>query len=339
MRRWAVVVGLFGLLCSERVACFLPATPSLRMRASQAVHAGSMLSRTQHSRNVLVGKPLKARTGAPGLLAQAGGASTSDKDGVQLPEGNVKEVSAWLSDEVRQWLDDEWIPRDIHREIGEIAAGAYESARERGINEAGDILMEVANTMMGVDLYEADVGAFDIANKVTDLLLINDGRDVCCTVQPYNAGPSSRAVASDDSVVPPEAVSWTVPDSGFDRYQFLQQTMDGRTDASVVDRAVLESLGFTVRKEQDKTVYDASSVKDDRVLGINKILGDEESCELLQEMLKEDLEEANKDEEDLEPLIEALVGEGAFRMAKDEGDVDFAMREVCVKWLHFSGGY
>ena len=39
-------------------------------------------------------------------------------------------------------------------------------ARGKGINEVGNILCEVAADMMTFDFYEADVAAFDIANKV-----------------------------------------------------------------------------------------------------------------------------------------------------------------------------
>lgn len=46
-------------------------------------------------------------------------------------------------DEITQWLDDEWIERDIHRAIGERAGAAYAAARDKGVNEVGYILMEV----------------------------------------------------------------------------------------------------------------------------------------------------------------------------------------------------
>eukprot|EP00283_Hemiselmis_rufescens_P011014 CAMPEP_0173422468 /NCGR_PEP_ID=MMETSP1357-20121228/3164_1 /TAXON_ID=77926 /ORGANISM="Hemiselmis rufescens, Strain PCC563" /LENGTH=340 /DNA_ID=CAMNT_0014385497 /DNA_START=31 /DNA_END=1053 /DNA_ORIENTATION=+ len=340
MQAWVLVLCLLGLVYLEHVGCFMATAQVHCLRVSTGGSKSSMLRPLPGSRCPT--RPLRARThrGVAVLSAQSG-TSRSDQNGVQLPDSNVKEVSVWLSDEIRQWLDDEWIPRDIHRDIGEIAAGAYEAAREKGVNEAGDILMEVANKMMEVNLYEADVGAFDIANKVTDLLLINDGRDVCCTAQPYSAGPGSSSVAVEDDAlaVPPEAVAWTMPGSSFDRYQFLQQAIDGRAEPSVVDRAVLESLGYTVRKEAGTSVYDPSGVTDDRALGISSFVGNAQSCEVLQEMLEENLEEQNKEEEDLVPLVEALVGEAAFKMAKEEGDADFAMREVCVKWLHFKGGY
>jgi len=73
--------------------------------------------------------------------------------------------------------------------------------------------------------------------------------------------------------------------------------------------------------------------------GIPRFLGDADSCEKLLGMLESQMEAENKDVADLDGVIEALVGEAAMNMYREEGDVDFAMREACVKWLHYAGGY
>ncbi len=51
------------------------------------------------------------------------------------------------------------------------------------------------------------------------------------------------------------------------------------------------------------------------------------------------LEEDNKRESDLDPLLEALYGEEMLQMQRASGDPDFLRREACVKWLHVGGGY
>ncbi len=48
-----------------------------------------------------------------------------------------------LQNEIAQWLDVEWIPRDVHRRIGEVAGSVVLEARESGMHDATGILFKV----------------------------------------------------------------------------------------------------------------------------------------------------------------------------------------------------
>lgn len=50
-----------------------------------------------------------------------------------------------VQDEIATWLDKEWIPRDIHREIGEAAGSVVLEAREEGMHDASGILFKVSS--------------------------------------------------------------------------------------------------------------------------------------------------------------------------------------------------
>jgi hypothetical protein len=43
--------------------------------------------------------------------------------------------------------------------------------------------------------------------------------------------------------------------------------------------------------------------------------------------------------EDLDSLLEALLGVEALAMQRAEREPDFLARQTCVSWLHFVGNY
>eukprot|EP00961_Rhodomonas_salina_P162291 2186146-Rhodomonas_salina.1 len=53
-----------------------------------------------------------------------------------------------VQDEIATWLDKEWIPRDIHREIGEAAGSVVLEAREEGMHDASGILFKVSDLLL-----------------------------------------------------------------------------------------------------------------------------------------------------------------------------------------------
>ena len=59
----------------------------------------------------------------------------------------------------------------------------------------------------------------------------------------------------------------------------------------------------------------------------------------MDEALQSKLEETNKRDSDLDPLIEALYGEEMLKLERESGSPEFVRRETCVKWLHIAGDY
>ena len=64
-----------------------------------------------------------------------------------------------------------------------------------------------------------------------------------------------------------------------------------------------------------------------------------QAIEDLDEALQRKLEEDNKRDSDLDPLLEALCGEEMLALERAAGNAEFVRRETCVKWLHVGGGY
>uniref|UniRef100_A0A7S0MXU3 Uncharacterized protein n=1 Tax=Cryptomonas curvata TaxID=233186 RepID=A0A7S0MXU3_9CRYP len=156
------------------------------------------------------------------------------------------------------------------------------------------------------------------------------------TAAPLSAWAEGAAAAAYLVPVPAEAGSFEMPTSAFDRHVFLQQALDGRLDAAVVNRAVLESLGVPVVTSGAALAYDTRSLPGE-VAGCGAVpdfVGDDSAAEGLDSILAARLREENKREEDLEPYLEALVGEGA--LAAMAGDPGFVRRRLCVTWLLFS---
>lgn len=61
-------------------------------------------------------------------------------------------------------------------------AQAYAAARLAGEREAGDVLLAMSATLLATgDFSETFTGAFEVANKVVELLMLEQGVPVCCT--------------------------------------------------------------------------------------------------------------------------------------------------------------
>ena len=91
-----------------------------------------------------------------------------------------------IQDEITAWLDDEWIPRQIHREIAIRASNTIKESWMREDKEITSILFNVANDLSTFDMRESDVNAWDIANKASDLMLQSMGRFCSCSQAPQS---------------------------------------------------------------------------------------------------------------------------------------------------------
>ncbi|KAG7668055.1 hypothetical protein NADE_005091 [Nannochloris sp. 'desiccata'] len=95
---------------------------------------------------------------------------------------DIEIESLWISGMIRCWLDDEWTPLEVHRELGQAAARAYMEVRQEGVEtEVGDVVLGLGAELLVFNFRECFVGPFDVANKVAELLMLNKlGCEVCC---------------------------------------------------------------------------------------------------------------------------------------------------------------
>ena len=67
------------------------------------------------------------------------------KDGVSLTSiGDNDEIGLFLNNAIMQWLDEEYIPQDIHRILGEAVQKIYVKCRKDGVTDLG----KQSNTMI-----------------------------------------------------------------------------------------------------------------------------------------------------------------------------------------------
>eukprot|EP01025_Chloroclados_australasicus_P040513 TRINITY_DN4233_c2_g1_i3.p6 TRINITY_DN4233_c2_g1~~TRINITY_DN4233_c2_g1_i3.p6 ORF type:complete len:172 (-),score=23.28 TRINITY_DN4233_c2_g1_i3:1151-1666(-) len=98
---------------------------------------------------------------------------------------DLEEEKQWIAGQIQQWLDDEWTPLDIHAQVGEAASQAYGTMREQGEDEIASVLLGMGQQLLAFDYRDTFVNAFDVANKVSDLLMQRMGIEVCCTGESY----------------------------------------------------------------------------------------------------------------------------------------------------------
>eukprot|EP01023_Acetabularia_acetabulum_P010657 TRINITY_DN1484_c0_g3_i1.p1 TRINITY_DN1484_c0_g3~~TRINITY_DN1484_c0_g3_i1.p1 ORF type:complete len:168 (+),score=27.70 TRINITY_DN1484_c0_g3_i1:12-515(+) len=104
--------------------------------------------------------------------------------GVVLPAClDIEADKQWISSQIQQWLDDEWTPLEIHGDVGNAAAEAYAKLRDQGEDELNSVLLGMGQELLTFNYRDTFVSAFDVANKVSDMLMMRMGIDVCCTSQ------------------------------------------------------------------------------------------------------------------------------------------------------------
>lgn len=96
------------------------------------------------------------------------------------PADNPPQEGEWLKNALHEWLDEEFIPEAINREIAQRAAQIFIRQRMEGENDLGSLVIAIVTEMQAFDFSNSFFGEFAIANAVSDLLLDSLGIDRCC---------------------------------------------------------------------------------------------------------------------------------------------------------------
>lgn len=89
--------------------------------------------------------------------------------------------SRWVQRQVATWLNEEFTPLDIHADVGVAAAKAYCKLRAQGESEAGTILLGLSSELLNFNFRETFTSAFEVSNKVMEMVMMRSGCEVCCT--------------------------------------------------------------------------------------------------------------------------------------------------------------
>lgn len=289
------------------------------------------------------------------------------EDGVTLPRpldaSALQAECTWLSASLTDWLETEWRqsePQEIHTAIGKRSAGIYERLRNEGEDDLASVMIAIGSELEDMDLSQAFVGAWNVANRAAELLLERCvGGEVGGRVEGGESGGERRRWEEEvERMLKGEGVAGgeereyeataVVLKDTFDKLQFLKNVLEGAASKAMIDGAVAEAAGFRYDGASGK--WDGAGVKDEhfRVFGneVPDVLGDE-SVEVMTETLSYMEEQLWRDTEDevelrasLEMLVETLHGVEMTRIQReDAGDHGFRKRAVVVKWLHVVGEY
>ncbi|MDA0672562.1 MAG: hypothetical protein O3C67_02500 [Cyanobacteria bacterium] len=96
------------------------------------------------------------------------------------PATNPSQEGEWLQATLHQWLDEQFIPEAVNRDIAHRAAQVFVRQRMEGENDLGSLVMAILTEMQAFDFSQSFFGEFAVANAVSDLLLDSLGIDRCC---------------------------------------------------------------------------------------------------------------------------------------------------------------
>lgn len=283
-----------------------------------------------------------------------GSLSGRAEDGVSLRSlGSPEKDAKYLETSVTQWLDDEYIPQEVHATIGRAVALAYQETweREQG-TDLGSILMAVGTRLEALDMGDAFVGPWDVANAASDFLMARLGREMaaCCipaaiaegaeaaiaeaadasrsSLQPAEGEVQqpSRWSSGGDSLQPAEVLAdlKEALASNFLRYKFLGEVLE--EDAGITWEALSLVVGMVAR--------DVGLLKDyDEGEPLAMRSASDLECALFKIVLADLPEEDTDDRDFLQDLARGVIGEAAARIAEEEEDHEFMTRYVLVQFL------
>lgn len=96
------------------------------------------------------------------------------------PVENPQEEQKWLEANLRQWLNDEFIPETINDTIAARASQIFIRQRLEGENDLGSLVIAIVTEMQSFDFQKSFYSEFAIANAVSDLILKSMGINTCC---------------------------------------------------------------------------------------------------------------------------------------------------------------
>mmetsp|Transcript_6987 Transcript_6987/g.11746 ORF Transcript_6987/g.11746 Transcript_6987/m.11746 type:complete len:156 (-) Transcript_6987:48-515(-) len=79
--------------------------------------------------------------------------------------------AAKLVTSVTERLDEDWCEQSDHKRIAENTARLYKQARKAGTTDIGALLLAIGNGLEQIDMGDAFVGPWDIANMASDILM------------------------------------------------------------------------------------------------------------------------------------------------------------------------
>lgn len=114
-------------------------------------------------------------------IVRASGGTHEAEFELRLPTVvDPSEEREWLAKVLQFHLDEEWMPLEIHRDIGIAASNVYMEQRSDGVDDLGSIVLAIGTQLTSFDFADSFVDSFEVANKASEFLMMKMGREVCC---------------------------------------------------------------------------------------------------------------------------------------------------------------
>jgi hypothetical protein len=236
--------------------------------------------------------------------------------------GNFESDAEFLKRSVKKWLDDEFIEQPVHGTIGNLCADIYKRGRSENVTDLGEMLLLVGSSLEGSDLGDAFVNCWDIANRVSDLLMVRLNRELCsCAGDLTEFYAPSLAQAVEE-----------LQTSEFQRYRWLQLLLEGELPLERAQSVLTVCLGFLdeggglLRQDQSRAP-----------LGWENLNVPPDFADLRDTSLDARLEaDQPEDPGGVDIALEMLVGLEFFKSLKKAAETDAAVRRRVgiVKWLY-----
>jgi hypothetical protein len=258
----------------------------------------------------------------------------------------------YFGDMMKQYLDQEWVEQDVHKRLGQFVTDRYIASRKEGVDDVGEMLMRIGIGLESFDMSEAYVNGWDVANKLSDLIMLKLDREVCsCGLRGPPLEQSRSSMETFMSLKERMQSTELNLVTEFNRYKHLQEFLDREVSWNDMSYTVAIVLGYrmdraegsdsyagiyvdTLARREELTPFGWEDLPRDRMPTLNE---DTARASILARM-EADLPE-NAEATDV--IIDSVAGVEYHKILKNSGNVDDLHRIAVCKWLYvhnFLGG-
>ena len=188
-------VSWFGSWAIYLLATTTSSTHAFSILSTRAAAAAAAASTTSHRPARVLTTRLSSNNGidaANDTTATTTTATTTTIESLTvsaLPDDH-EQVGQELAESIQRWLDAEWMPQDIHLEMGLSVKASYVKCRVSGHEDLMMIMTTIVDDLMEDwhTVYDdsAFVNAYEIGNYASDYLTKKQGIDGCeCSAEIY----------------------------------------------------------------------------------------------------------------------------------------------------------
>uniref|UniRef100_A0A7S2UZ53 Uncharacterized protein n=1 Tax=Fibrocapsa japonica TaxID=94617 RepID=A0A7S2UZ53_9STRA len=261
----------------------------------------------------------------------------------------------WLGKAVQTHLDEEWIAQECHAELGNVCKDVYMQLHEEGKTQIMDVVVAVGEALEKVDMGDAYVGAWDVANLCSDFLMqrLDDHEPIGCSAVSSVPFPGEEEGISsseeEDDAVEPTALKWMFTKEAVEetteamstnwrRYLFQQNFLEPSEDEAMTWPHMSTIVAMLLNYKPPTTPGGPVGTEDveerwrEGYPEPPNVFLEKDNTAFL-EMLELDYPENPDDLDFLDEFIDQLYGMEAHKLACKSGDVEFSQRRTIVKWL------